>query len=319
MFQIRNTCSKAALVSASDERVCASLAAGRGVDLIVPSMRWGTARKRRLLATAPFGVSVQTYDQWLAGLWELYGDGSKIVDASRRRVLVRPLVERVGLLESRPSPVLVDELCAFVQEAVCLLGEYPGDLDASQEKMRELVSLYAEALAAHGMVECAQAERTLAGEPLSHDVVVENAVLQPGHRLSFLKDISSKVDVTVLGRSLPCKQDAPVAESAGAQAAGLQELRQVLYAGTAALEPDGSVFADEARALRADRAPAQLWAFRYDLHRLSECGGQLPHNTGGAGQCRYPVRGRILVAGFAYGAGRGVSLARALLRQLGFR
>ena len=252
MFQIRNTCSKAALVSASDERVCASLAAGREVDLIVPSMRWGTARKRRLLATAPFGVSVQTYDQWLAGLWELYGDGSKIVDASRRRVLVRPLVERVGLLESRPSPVLVDELCAFVQEAVCLLGEYPGDLDASQGKMRELVSLYAEALAAHGMVECAQAERTLAGEPLSHDVVVENAVLQPGHRLSFLKDISSKVDVTVLGRSLPCKQDAPVAESAGVQATGLQELRQVLYAGTAALEPDGSVFADEARGAHAE-------------------------------------------------------------------
>ena len=252
MFQIRNACSKAVLVSASDERVRASLAAGRGVDLIVPSVRWGTARKRQLLATAPFGVSVHTYDQWLAGLWELYGDGSKIVDAPRRRVLVRPLVERVGLLESRPSPVLVDELCTFVQEAVCLLGAYPGELDDSQEKMRELVSLYADALAAHGMVECAQVERSLAEEALSHNVVAENAVLQPGHRLSFLKAISSNVDVTVLGRSLPCEVDAAAFEPAASQASGLQELRRVLYAGTAALEPDGSVFADEARGAHAE-------------------------------------------------------------------
>ena len=151
----------------------------------MPSVRWGTARKRQLLATAPFGVSVQTYDQWLAGLWELCGDGSKLVDASRRRVLVRPLVERVGLLESRPSPVLVDELCTFVQEAVCLLDAYSGELDASQEKMRELVFLYSEALASHGMAECAQVERLLADKALSHDVVVENAALQPGHRLSL--------------------------------------------------------------------------------------------------------------------------------------
>ena len=252
MFQIRNACSKAVLVSASDERVRASLAAGRGVDLIVPSVRWGTARKRQLLATAPFGVSVHTYDQWLAGLWELYGDGSKIVDAPRRRVLVRPLVERVGLLESRTSPVLVDELCTFVQEAVCLLGAYPGELDDSQEKMRELLSLYADALAAPGMVECAQVERSLAEEALSHNVVAENAVLQPGHRLSFLKAISSNVDVTVLGRSLPCEVDAAAFEPAASQASGLQELRRVLYAGTAALEPDGSVFADEARGAHAE-------------------------------------------------------------------
>lgn len=252
MFQIRNACSKAALVSASDECIRSSLAAGRRVDLIVPSVRWGTARKRQLLATAPFGVSVQTYDQWLAGLWELYGDGSRVVDASRRRVLVRPLVERVGLLESRPSPVLVDELCTFVQEAVCLLDGYSGELDASQEKMRELVFLYSEALASHGMAECAQVERLLADKALSHDVVVENAALQPGHRLSFLEKVSSTVDVTALGRSLPCEQAAAPSESAVAQASGLQELRRVLYAGTAALEPDGSVFVDEARGAHAE-------------------------------------------------------------------
>lgn len=251
-FEKRTAHSVAELLRLGDEACGAALEKGRAVDLVVSSGLWRDRRKLMLRSIYPMGIHVQTYDEWVGDAWDLYGDGRRIVTPAQRRILLRPLVSRVGLLDGAPSAGLVAQLGDFAAEAVAPgLGPVDG-LDEAQEKVIEIVRAYGSELEERGLVEQAQLEPLLVGAMSGERaVVLENADLTSPHRRKFAHELSERLSVVEIERGLAIgiSADAP-----REQAGELGELRRALYTGSGALRSTGAVSVGEAHGLHASDA-----------------------------------------------------------------
>lgn len=214
------------------------------VELIVSDEAHATRRKLALARAASLGVSVQSYPHWLEGAWDLHGDGRRVVSASQRRILLRPLLRGAGLLDAEPSVGLVAEFASFVEQAVAPGLRACGELTASERKLMGAVALYEQELERAGFVEPAQIEALLPVELLaSHAYVFERPPAPCVHERRFIERLGTWADVTVVEPALP--------EAGAAQAGELAALRARLFTGAGGLAAEGHVHVGEAAGAHA--------------------------------------------------------------------
>ena len=146
---------------------------GRAV-LLVPSFAQALAAQRALAAAGglSFGVTVTTPSAWSSERWEVWGDGRRLVDAVSRDVLCARVVTRAAAREGslvRDNPgtaALVADLARVgLPQLVAAVraGEVPEGVTAAERAAVELVSVYADELAAHGLVEESEVMAALPG------------------------------------------------------------------------------------------------------------------------------------------------------------
>lgn len=239
------------------EKLCS---AGQVAQLIVPAHEWGQQRKLQLRDRLSVGVDVQTHRQFITNLWNVYGDGTTIISPEARKVLLRPLITQVGLLDSQPSSKLVDQIGTFVEEAVSpgLIPNSP--LSDSQAKVMELVSLYEHKLELEGLVDIVQAESALVqiGACADMHFVFELPDMQSAHIRRFIADIDSVADVVLIRQELFIDADAQEDTDE------LLELRQRLFTGAGGVRARGHVRVGQAHGAHA--ASAVIAGLVHDIH-----------------------------------------------------
>lgn len=244
-FHIHSVTSRSDERATSDVLIAAAREHGSAVDLIVPSYAWGVQRKLQLARTTTLGVTVNTYEHYLGELWELYGDGRTLVTAQQRRLIVRPLLDSVGLLATDASSELVTMTSSFVSEAMVPGLHASAALTQAESTIMELVSLYERELELKGLVECAQVEGLLDVARLgTRTVIVEEPPRSCVHEWRFLAALGQHAPVDVFEQALPGGE--PLADDEP------RALRARLYTGRGGLQAGGSVIVGEARGAHAD-------------------------------------------------------------------
>ena len=240
------------LLDASNRALALAREKHLSVTLVVPSSTWMLQRKMGMRNSNPVGVNIQTHRQWISSLWDLYGDGSTIIEPAARNVLLRPLVSQVGLLEASPSPKLVATIGSFVEEAIAP-GLMPrANLSESQAKVMELVSLYEHKLELEGHIELAQAEQRLVQQRVCAPgaIVLEQPDLQSAHIKRFIEGAGEVAHITVVTQEF----DVSVFHGEGqpASMSELESLRYRLFTGSGGTQAQGQVYVGEAHGAHAE-------------------------------------------------------------------
>lgn len=209
----------------------------RAVFLVVRDHRWAEARKLQLQTIAPLGIQVLTFSQLVEQLWDLFGDGRGLVQVLERKVLLRPLVTQVGILESSPSANFVSQLSAFVQEAIYSGLEPSSPLSVSDSKLMKLVELYDRRLRSEGLIEPVQAEAELLsmGACAGMSFVFEAPDLHVPHVQRFVANLEPDADVSVLEQELQIDPGIPLSSIE------LEDVRHRLFTGFGDVEAQGHV------------------------------------------------------------------------------
>lgn len=147
---------------------------GRAV-LLVPDFR-RQVDVSRSLADAGFsllGVTVSTPVAWVGERWEVWGDGTRVIDrttrvAAMQRTLAQADPDRLGGIGANPGTV--DALCSLASRALPWLPLEDGDLARDEAGLTgaecaalSLVGDYARAIHAMGFVEGSEAMARVAG------------------------------------------------------------------------------------------------------------------------------------------------------------
>ena len=208
----------------------AARACGRAT-LLVPSFAERDVCRRALAdARVGTGVDVTTPEAWIEGLWELFGDGRRVVSPLERRMLVSALMGRrdagqIAPLRDNPGTArLISQIAeALLPEiaAPSVLGR--GEVEPGGESERVvfcLVRAYADMLAARGLVEASEAASILAGlvgdsaPACARFVAVRDVPRLPGHVMRLLRAVAGAGEVALLlnpdQRSLASELDASV-------------------------------------------------------------------------------------------------------------
>lgn len=249
------------LLEASNAVLAQACAQRRPAYLVVPSHEWGEVRKLQLLDVAPMGVQVLTFPQLIDQLWELFGNGDALVQELERKVLLRPLVTQAGLFQVDPSPRLLDQLSAFVQEAV-LPGLAPSSaLSDSESRVMELVSLYEQSLRNKELVELAQAEHDLLqkGVCAGMEFVFEAPDLHSAHTRQFLSGLELCANVSVLEQALVIDAGAELGQGE------LEDVRHRLFTGSGGVVAQGAMRVGEALGVHGEAEVITQLAL--DMHR----------------------------------------------------
>lgn len=117
---------------------------GRRPVLIVPNGP-SVLRARRMLAAHEdgFGTTVATLAGWAAELWQLFGDGSTLVGAEERSVLLNRLARmRFG---DKATPGMGRLLSQAAAEALCFAGQ-TADLEGTEVDVANVLAEYRSAL-----------------------------------------------------------------------------------------------------------------------------------------------------------------------------
>lgn len=176
-------------------------------------------RCRRALASSEervsLGVEVTTPDAWIASLWELWGDGHRIVSPTERTLLMAQLVaDEVdgGTPEAagEPSPLVASSgTVAMLARAA---QRYLPYVDASQEgaftpaerAVCALLTRYEERLRALGLAETSSAAVCLAQmlaatpAPSARAVVLRGIAAYPRYLLDVLRAVSAQGEVHLI-------------------------------------------------------------------------------------------------------------------------
>lgn len=228
------------MLEASNAALRHAVRANGTAYLVVPSHEWAQQRKLQLSRVLPTGISALTHSQLVEQLWSQYGSGARLVTAEERKVLLRPLIEQAKLLDFHPSPKLVAQLAAFVEEAMlCSSPEHDPAraFTGSESRIMEIVSLYERKLELEGLVEVAQAESLLlqTGACNGMSFVFERPDLHSAHTRSWMAQLEHEAQVTVIEPRLAPGScvETPMNE--------LDELRNLLYTGRGGLQARGMV------------------------------------------------------------------------------
>lgn len=208
----------------------AARACGRAT-LLVPSFAERDVCRRALAdARVGTGVDVTTPEAWIEGLWELFGDGRRVVSPLERRMLVSALMDQrdagqIAPLRDNPGTVrLISQIVeALLPEiaAPAVLGRREAEPDGESERVVFcLVRAYADMLAARGLVEASEAASILAGlvgdgaPACARFVAVRDVPRLPGHVMRLLRAVAGAGEVALLlnsdQRSLASELDASI-------------------------------------------------------------------------------------------------------------
>lgn len=231
------------LVERSNQLLAAAYGRKESVHLVVPHHEWGQARKLQLRSVAPLGVRVLTLPQLVEQLWDLHGDGRSFVTELQRKVLLRPLVAEMGVLESSPSAGLVSQLADFVREAVGAEPDSQIAFSESESRIMRLVEAYGQRLESEGLIEPVQAQRLLVSLNACADMhlVFEAPDLNKASTRSFIEDVKPNAKVTVF------EQAVNIDASAQLDSHELEDVRKRLFTGLGGVKAQGHVRVGVAR------------------------------------------------------------------------
>ena len=166
-------------------------------------------RCRVVLARAGvgMGVDVATPATWIAGLWELLGDGRRIAAPVERRMLMASILaacepEELEPLRDNPGTVrlLADMAAALLPVIVpepALEAEAPAAPSDAERVVFSLMGRYAAALAERGMVEASEAACLLArivgadAPACARFVAVRDIAAFPAHVVRLLRAVAA--------------------------------------------------------------------------------------------------------------------------------
>ena len=171
---------------------------------------------RRALADAHVGtgVDVATPTTWIEGMWELFGDGRRIVAPLERRMLVAALMagrQRRLYRALRDNPGTVRLVCQIAEALLPEIAapaasgkELPEAGNDAERIVFSLVRDYAGMLEARGLVEASEAARLLArlvdseAPACARFVAVRDVSRLPGHVMRLLMAVAGVGEAAVL-------------------------------------------------------------------------------------------------------------------------
>ena len=171
---------------------------------------------RRALAEAHVGtgVDVATPAAWIEGVWELFGDGRRIVAPLERRILIAALIsgrsaESIAPLRDNPGTVrLVCQIAeALLPQIAIPVASGRGESEAENDAERVVFSLvrdYADMLEARGLVEASEAACLLAhlvgseAPACARFVAVRDVSRLPDHVMRLLMAVAGVGEAAVL-------------------------------------------------------------------------------------------------------------------------
>ena len=123
-------------------------------------------RQARTFSQGAFGTTAQTFNEWIACLWEAHGDGRRLVRPVQRRIIAQAIIDAADLHHITPTPNLANALgsCArqglgvqaFEQAMAQAQDDVVAGLGPAQTEMLQLVDAYARELARQGLAEQGQ-------------------------------------------------------------------------------------------------------------------------------------------------------------------
>ena len=171
---------------------------------------------RRALADAHVGtgVDVATPTTWIEGMWELFGDGRRIVAPLERRMLVAALMagrSAAFIAPLRDNPGTVRLVCQIAEALLPEIAapaasgkELPEAGNDAERIVFSLVRDYAGMLEARGLVEASEAARLLArlvdseAPACARFVAVRDVSRLPGHVMRLLMAVAGVGEAAVL-------------------------------------------------------------------------------------------------------------------------
>ena len=202
---------------------------GRATLLVASFAERERCRATLARAGVGMGVDVATPATWVAGIWELLGDGRRIATPIERRMLMASIVavaqpEELAPLRGNPGTVrLLADIAAALLPAIvpapALEKEAPVASSDAEHVVFGLVERYAAALAERGLVEASEAARLLArivgdGRPAcARFVAVRDVTALPAHIMRLVRSISRVGDAAFLLNA----QQGSLARALGAQ------------------------------------------------------------------------------------------------------
>lgn len=183
--------------------------------LLVPTFAERDLCRRALAdAGAGTGVDVATPSSWIAGMWELLGDGRRIVTSIERRMLVADLMagrdaDSIAPLRANPGTAsliaqVAEALLPEIAAPAALGGELSEPDGASERAVFSLVRAYADMLSARGLVEASEAASLLArlvsecAPACARFVAVRDAFHLPAHMMRLLESVAGVGEAVVL-------------------------------------------------------------------------------------------------------------------------
>ena len=183
--------------------------------LLVPTFAERDLCRRALAdAGAGTGVDVATPSSWIAGMWELLGDGRRIVTSIERRMLVADLMagrdaDSIAPLRANPGTAsliaqVAEALLPEIAAPAALGGELSEPDGASERAVFSLVRAYADMLSARGLVEESEAASLLArlvaecAPACARFVAVRDAFHLPAHMMRLLESVAGIGEAVVL-------------------------------------------------------------------------------------------------------------------------
>lgn len=183
--------------------------------LLVPTFAERDLCRRALAdAGAGTGIDVATPSSWIAGMWELLGDGRRIATSLERRMLVADLMagrdaDSIAPLRANPGTAsliaqVAEALLPEIAAPAALGGELSEPDGASERAVFSLVRAYADMLSARGLVEASEAASLLArlvaecAPACARFVAVRDAFHLPTHMMRLLESVAGIGEAVVL-------------------------------------------------------------------------------------------------------------------------
>ena len=131
--------------------------------VLVPTVEDSTAYKEAMARRGrSFGVRIEAFDVWLADMWELWGDGRRMVDSPTRTTACAALLNSSDTLPASPGTIgLMAKLAAGYLPHILAVAPMAADLTDNERAMVQLLQEYADLIMRRNYIEPCQAALAL--------------------------------------------------------------------------------------------------------------------------------------------------------------
>lgn len=216
---------------------------GMVVEVLMPSNVQAQTFKRRISKCVSAGIEVQNYEYWLGEMWDIFGDGNRLVSSLQRELLARTLLEKV--IGRVPSNKYVAQFAHFLSEAVMfeMPAELNDDFSEVEQNVLHAIQDYRKLLKKHNLVEVAQIEAFLPIDAFRNRCLIfVDIVLKGQHQEKAIESFGTYTLSYWLSRTVQEHSKMSIKDFDNE----LQLLYAMLYSGETGLTAKGSVFLGEA-------------------------------------------------------------------------
>ncbi len=210
--------------------------------------------KRIIAQHVKAGVNVEAYSHWLGELWDAYGDGTKLINATKRKIFARVFLTEI--IKRDPSASYIDDLASFLSDAVGEVSHTSAGFSDLELEVMDYVALYKKTLDDNSVVEEVHVERGLPQEAFSGSVVIfVDLDITSAHRLQAVEHFGECTTAYDLRRTIAahaklcadvCGTGTGAGAGIGVGSSELHNLYAALYSGKGGLQAGGNVILGEA-------------------------------------------------------------------------